>query len=168
MGAAVYRNPPAGHVPVQAPRLLILKPIRVQGHEEGGAGRDDVADGALLDKLLRLDDLRPVLGVLGEHEHSAGLLGGGENAVTRRQRGRHRLLQDDVLAGRKGLDSQRLVQVVGRQDVHGVEVAVSQPLLQRAEHLGARLGRDLSALARLGSMAAVTWMRGACSLMPFR
>ena len=50
----------------------------------------------------------------------------------------------------KDLDGERLVQVVGRQDVHGVEVAAGQPLFQRAEHLGAGFGGDLLGLFAVG------------------
>ena len=128
MGAAVDGDAATGAGEFEAPRFR-LRRVDVQRIVEAGAGGDDRANRAVGDQFAGLYDVGPVLRLLGDHEHGASLLGGGENALAARQIRRDGLFQHDVFAGRKRLQGGDFVQIVRQHQIHGVEVAVCQGVL---------------------------------------
>ena len=98
--------------------------------------------------FLGLENFRPVLGIFSHHEDAVGLRCYLENAVASVERRGDGFFQQHVLAGFKALDGDCFVQIVGQQDVHGVEVTIRQRLTERGERppsgffgIGLRLGR---------------------------
>ena len=80
----------------------------------------------------------------------------------------HRLLAQDVLPRPQALQGGPLVQVMREQDVHGVEVAPGQGLLQGAEDRRPVFAATLPAASGSRSMAAVTRTRGASEAISSR
>ena len=108
---------------------------------------DDLADASLSDELLRGDELRPVLGVLGDHEHRARLAASGQDPLAGIERGGHRLFEQHVLARPERLDRQPFVQVMREHEVDRIEVSVRQRVFEGGEGLSLGFSCD-----RLGAL----------------
>ena len=101
------------------------------------AHRQRLADGSGLEDLLCPDQRRVVLEVLEGAEGPLGAARRGDQLVAFRHGHRHRLLHGDVLSRGEGVDPHARVQVVGGDDVDGVDLGV----VEQVAVVGVRLRR---------------------------
>ena len=91
--------------------------------EHGGAER---AEAAVEEGVAERDVFGPEADHLRGHENAAALLGLGDDAVGGGAVERHRLLDEDVLAGAQGVDGDALVQSGGKADIDCVDIGVGE------------------------------------------
>ena len=109
------------------------------------------ADPALVDQLLDAPPLDREAQFEADREQLSRTLDRLDDAPAVRGRGRHRLLEQDVLAGLERGDRHLGVQVVGRHDVDHVERRVGDELPPVAQDAGLRMGS--AAAAALAALA---------------
>ena len=129
--------------------VLVKEPRPLQGPALGagvaqnGAEGDHIADDAAVQHLLGLAVHRVKTHVVAHHQVSAIALSGGHHGLALRQRYRHGLLHQHVLAGVQRSRADLRMAAVFHAYGHGVHVGIIHQLIEAVVHLAAVLRRHL-------------------------
>ena len=128
MHAQIRHRAHRGTLLVKEPRALtrINAPRFGAAVAEGRRKRDDAADFSLLDQFARLDVRAGQALILVDHQLFAALLRRLDHALAIRQRRRHRLFAQHMLARLQRRNRNLRVAGVRRADAHRVHVRVGQ------------------------------------------
>ena len=128
---------------IEEPGVAVGRPALRAGVAQHGAERDDVADDTGVQQLLGLAMYRVEPHIVADHQVLAVALRRGHHALALRQRHRHGLFAQHVLACVQRRRADLRMASVLHADGHRVELRIVDELIEAVEYLAAVLGGHL-------------------------